>query len=282
MGTGTSVTVSPTATTTYYVRWENACGNSTCATTSVTVNARPGAPTSPAANPSSITSGQSSTLSATADAGCTVDWYTGSCGGTLVGSGTSLVVTPSSTTTYYPRARNTTTGCTSTSCGTAVTVTVTAPPVTLLNGSFETDSNGDGVPDNWTTYIQSGATAAFTRQTASPPPGGGTYYQQTQVTTANKWAGVRQTVTGCVVGQVYTIAGYYRTNSTSATVSVRVDPAGGTTRPSTALCSTTNNSFTAFSGNVTATGTSMTIFLDAAVTTVNKAGCFDAVSITAQ
>jgi hypothetical protein len=163
-----------------------------------------------------------------------------------------------------------------------VTVTVTAAPVTLLNGSFETDSNSDGVPDYWTTYIQSGGTAAFTRQTASPPSGGGTYYQQTQVTTANKYAGVRQTVTGCTIGATYTIAGYYRTNSTSATVSVRVDPAGGTTRPSTALCSTTNNAFTAFSGNVVATGTSMTIFLDAAITTVSKAGCFDAITVTAQ
>ncbi len=30
-------------------------------------------------------------------------WYTGSCGGTLVGTGTSLSVTPSATTTYYVR-----------------------------------------------------------------------------------------------------------------------------------------------------------------------------------
>lgn len=151
---------------------------------------------------------------------------------------------------------------------------------TLANGSFETDSNSDGLADNWTSYVQSGATAAFTRQTANPPAGGGTYYQQTQVTTASKYAGVRQTVSGCTSGYVYTIAGYYRTNSTSATVSVRVDPAGGTTRPSTANVSTTSTAFGAFSFNVTATGTSMTIFLDTAVTTANKAGAFDAITLT--
>jgi hypothetical protein len=152
----------------------------------------------------------------------------------------------------------------------------------LANGSFETDSNSDGLADSWTSYIESGATGSWTRQTASPPSGGGTYYQQVQVLAANKYGGVRQTISGCSIGSVYTIAGYYRTNSTSATVSVRVDPAGGTTRPTTALASSTSSSFVSFSGNVTATATSMTIFLDTAVTTASKAGAFDAITVTAQ
>jgi hypothetical protein len=46
-------------------------------------------------------------------------WYSGSCGGTAIGSGTSIVVSPSVTTTYYLRAE----GCTNTSC---VSVTITA------------------------------------------------------------------------------------------------------------------------------------------------------------
>lgn len=42
IGTGNNVTIpSPTTTTNYYVRWESACGNSTCQNVSVTVNPQP-------------------------------------------------------------------------------------------------------------------------------------------------------------------------------------------------------------------------------------------------
>lgn len=120
--------------TTLYARNEVTCGaaitgySTTPSTKSATVTvacAHPAAPTSPSANPSTITSGQSSTLTASVESGCTVDWFTGSCGGTLVGSGTRLTVNPAATTSYYPRARNVSTGCTSTACGSTVTVTVT-------------------------------------------------------------------------------------------------------------------------------------------------------------
>lgn len=105
---------------------ENSTGQCNAFFDDVSANActPPAAPTNVAATPSTITFGQSSTLSASVSAGCTVDWYTGSCGGSLVGSGTSLVVSPIATTTYYPRARNTSTGCVSLSCGSAVTLTV--------------------------------------------------------------------------------------------------------------------------------------------------------------
>jgi alkaline phosphatase len=148
---------------------------------------------------------------------------------------------------------------------------------TLTNSNFEGGNSG-GIATGWTTFAESGTTINPTIQTASPAEG--TQYQQVQVTTENKYGGVRQTVTGCTVGTVYTISGYYRTNSASATVSVRVDPAGGTARPSTVMASTTSTAFGSFSGQVAATSTSMTIFLDVAVTTVNKAGAFDGITIT--
>ena len=49
-------------------------------------------------------------------------WYSGSCGGTLVGTGASVTVSPSSTTTYFVRAEGT---CNTTTC-VSITVTVTA------------------------------------------------------------------------------------------------------------------------------------------------------------
>ncbi len=77
-------------------------------------------------------------LSATVSAGAVLDWYDAASGGNLVGSGTSFT-TPSisSTTTYYVEARNTTTGCISSS-RTAVVATVSNAP---------TDTDGDGVSD---------------------------------------------------------------------------------------------------------------------------------------
>ena len=71
-----------------------------------------------------ISCGGSTTLTVAggnAGYGATAKWYTGSCGGTLVGSGNSVLVSPSSTTTYYVRYEGG--ACPATSCA-AVTVTV--------------------------------------------------------------------------------------------------------------------------------------------------------------
>lgn len=60
-------------------------------------------------------------------------WYTGSCGTTLVGTGTSITVTPTVTTTYYVRAEG---DCGPTAC-TPVTVNITC----------DIDDDDDGIPD---------------------------------------------------------------------------------------------------------------------------------------
>jgi hypothetical protein len=56
------------------------------------------------------------------------EWYSGSCGGTYVGSGQSIDVTPSSTTTYYVRRE----GCNTTSC-VNMQIDVYSPPGTANN-----------------------------------------------------------------------------------------------------------------------------------------------------
>jgi hypothetical protein len=85
----------------------------------------PSIPTSATASSSTITQGQSTTLSV--NGGNVGDgqwvWYTGSCGGTQIGTGSSLSVTPNGTTTFYVRGE----GCGSnTNC---VQVTVNVTPV---------------------------------------------------------------------------------------------------------------------------------------------------------
>ncbi len=66
-------------------------------------------------------------------AGASWRWYTGSCGGTLVGTGTSLTVTPMVTTTYFVRAEG---DCGPTTC-TPITVTI----------NCDIDDDDDGIPD---------------------------------------------------------------------------------------------------------------------------------------
>jgi hypothetical protein len=95
----------------------------------ITAAAAPSNPTSPVASPSAICAGGTSSLSvAVPPAGQVIDWYTGSCGGTLVGTGNPLVVSPGATTTYFARARRTADNAVSAGCA-SVTVTVNPNPV---------------------------------------------------------------------------------------------------------------------------------------------------------
>ncbi|MBI2967371.1 MAG: T9SS type A sorting domain-containing protein [Bacteroidetes bacterium] len=123
IGSGTSLIVSPAVTTTYYSRAEGTCNTTTCVITTVTVNSYSTAATSVSAVPNPVCSGNSSTLNVIGGSlgtGANWQWYSGSCGGTFAGSGSALVVSPSSTTTYYVRAEGT---CNTTTC-VSVTVTV--------------------------------------------------------------------------------------------------------------------------------------------------------------
>jgi gliding motility-associated-like protein len=100
---------------------------STPAAVSITVNAIPAAPT---AAGTTICSGASATLTATAPGG-TYDWYSASTGGTLLGTG-AIFTTPSltSTTTYYVQSSNS--GCVGPR--TAVTVNV-SPSFTVVSSA---------------------------------------------------------------------------------------------------------------------------------------------------
>ncbi len=75
---------------------------------------------------STICAGQSTTLTVVGG-NASSQWYTGSCGGTLVGTGTSITVSPATTTTYY--VGNAATTCSPVSSCIPVTVTVNPPPI---------------------------------------------------------------------------------------------------------------------------------------------------------
>jgi hypothetical protein len=154
VGTGNNLAVTPGVTTTYFVRWTGVCGASGCVSTTVTVTPAPVAPTSASAAQSSICIGQSTTLTVSGGSGATLQWFTGSCGGTLVGTGNNLIVSPSNATTYFARWVN---GSCVSAC-VSVTVSVSlAPPQTPVNVS--------AVP----AFICIGQQSLLSASTTSPP-----------------------------------------------------------------------------------------------------------------
>ncbi|MDP4282346.1 MAG: T9SS type A sorting domain-containing protein, partial [Bacteroidota bacterium] len=139
VGTGNGLSVSPTVTTTYYGRYEDGapCSYSSgCATVTVTVDQKSADPTSATAIPAVICYGQSSVLSLQGGGGGnneTIHWYTSSCGGTSVGTGNGLSVSPTATTTYYGRYEDGS-PCNYNSACAQVIITVNPLPVPTITG----------------------------------------------------------------------------------------------------------------------------------------------------
>lgn len=135
--TGQSITVSPSATTTYTVDASNTLGCNTSAQVIVTVNA---IPASPVANDVVICSGADAVLQIqNPQTGYTYNWYTSSTGGTPIGSGNTFTVSNvSANATYYAEAISGS-NCTSTSRS-PVSITVlqplSQPVVSLIDSTF--------------------------------------------------------------------------------------------------------------------------------------------------
>jgi len=124
LSSGPTLSVMTHSTTTFYVRAEGTCNTTACVSATVTVNALSTAPTG-ITGTTTINTGSSTTLSVSGGslgAGGSWKWYSGSCGGTYVGTGSSITVAPGSTTAYYVRAEG---SCNTTACA-SVTVTVNA------------------------------------------------------------------------------------------------------------------------------------------------------------
>jgi hypothetical protein len=97
-------TVNPTTTTTYTMT-ASVGGCTATSSVTVTVNEPPSAPTGITGN-TNICDGQSTTLTIAGGSngsGATVQWFEGSCGSTVIGTGNSINVSPASNTTYYVR-----------------------------------------------------------------------------------------------------------------------------------------------------------------------------------
>src|SRR5690606_3820085 len=84
----------PTTTTTYYVRGEGACGNTSCISVTLTVLPISTAATSIISTVDTVCIGSSTTLSVNGGSlgsGANWQWYSSSCGGTAAGTGSAIL-----------------------------------------------------------------------------------------------------------------------------------------------------------------------------------------------
>ncbi|WP_211321233.1 Ig-like domain-containing protein, partial [Arcicella aurantiaca] len=163
-----STTVSPTANTSYYVSCVSGAGcKSSSVNVGVAVNQTPSAPTAVSASPTTICSGQISTLSATCATGTAI-WYTNAGLTTTVTS----PVSPTSTTSYYVACVSST-GCKSSAMNVGITVNPTPPLPTVNSVQY---CQGD-TPAQLVVTASSGATVLWynvatggTSSTTAPTP----------------------------------------------------------------------------------------------------------------
>jgi len=130
--TSNQLTVSPNATTNYFVRVSGCSTSVDSRVVTVTVNCAPPSVPTPNAAPSSISSGQTSTLSAspTGSGPFTYQWYIGATSGDISNpiagaTSSSTIVSPTVTTSYWVKV----TGQCGTTNSPAVPVTVACTPI---------------------------------------------------------------------------------------------------------------------------------------------------------
>ncbi len=214
--TNSSVNVSPTTTTSYWVQVTNTAGSANSTTATVTVNQPPSITTQPASQ--TINSGQTATLSVVATGAASYQWYIGSSPVTTSpingATNSSLNVSPATTTSYWVAVSNAA-GATNSS---TVIVTVNQPPVISTQPASVTISAGQSTtltvaassPQNLTITYQ--WYTGNSSDTSSPITGGTSpSLIVSPATTTSYWVQVTNTA-----GSV---------NSSTATVTVNQPPA---------------------------------------------------------
>lgn len=207
----TYVPLSGITQTTYYRRAASTATDAAIYSSAITVTVTP-LPTASLPIDNSRTGAGPVIISASASAGATLDWYANSTGGTVLsgGNGVLTFTTPSisTTTTYFAQARNTTTGCISSS-RTAVLATI--------NGSFS--AGAIGVDQT----ICSGATPSGLTSVTDASGGTGTKNYQWQSSTTSTTTGF--TDIGSATSTTYnpsslTSTTYYRRGVSTSTDAV--------------------------------------------------------------
>lgn len=203
----TSQSYTPSVSGSYAVRVTNAGCTITSICTQVTLCTVASTPT--VSGSSTICAGENVTLtiaSGTLNSNTEWKWYSGSCGGTLVGSGTSITVSPTTTTSYYVRGEG---GCTTTgNCSTAKTITVNALPnnVVTLSGTTLTATQA-GASYQWLDCNNGNSNIAGATSQSYTPTISGNYGVRITSTAGCVATSACTAVTVCIVATIPTISG---------------------------------------------------------------------------
>ncbi len=186
IGTGTNLSQSPTVNTTYYaacVYEANSSGR--VATDEVIVAAVPGIPSGVAAAKTTICSGESATLSASCST-ATVLWYGQSSGGSSIGSGTSISVSPGTPgAVYYASCSNG--SCVSARVATE-TITVNATPANPTSVSVDKTAICSGTSVSLTATCATGTVTWYNQASGGSAIGTGTGLSQSPTNSTNYYA----------------------------------------------------------------------------------------------
>lgn len=163
-----------------WVGGSGGCSSTSRSAVTVTVDQASTAPTSISGTPTVCPGGNTTLTQVGAVLGTAgvINWYTGSCGGTLVGTGNSITVNPTSTTTYYVRAEG---SCNNTTCATLVVTVDNVAPVAVCqtvtvtldafgNGSLAAATVDGGSTDNCTVGAMSLNVSTFNCTNVGPNP----------------------------------------------------------------------------------------------------------------
>ncbi len=227
-GTGASIVVTPTVTTTYFIKAVGGgCGTTLCVPVTVTVNTPSVAPTSASASPST-TCGTPTILTVAGGSlgtGASWKWYSGSCGGTYEGSGATLTVTPTANTTYYVLAQG---ACNTTTC-VSVAVTVNPVPFAIATPSSQTICSGTA-PNIALTSFVAGTTFAWT--VAQTGVTGGTNNSGSTIAEVLSASGIQGTAVYTVTPTANLCVG----NPITVTITVNPIPVLTATPPNQTIC----------------------------------------------
>lgn len=236
----TTITATPGGAGNICVVASNLCGSSASSCLAVNISTPSTAPASASASPNPICPSTPTTLSVSGGSlgvGANWNWYAGGCGGAVVGTGSSIVVSPASNTTYFVNAVGT---CNTTACASvAVNVGATTPPPGAPTGSTSV-CYGDTQP-----YSTSGSAGA-TSYTWTVP--GGAVINSGQGTSSISVTFGSGSGNVCV-----TASGPCGTSSASCTPVTLTAPAVATfSYPGSPYCQNAANPFPTFSGGGTA------------------------------
>jgi len=202
-----TTTVTPSSTTTYYVRYSGISdGGGSCYSSSQSVTVNVSAPTISGTTSNSTCGTGTVVLAASSSAG-TINWYAESSGGPSLGTGTSFT-TPSlsSTTTYYVDA--TSGGCT-TGSRTAVTATINTVP--SISGTTP-DSRCNSGTVSLGTSSSAGTINWYAESSGGPSLATGTSFTTPSISSTTTYY-VDATSGGCTTGSRTAITATVNTSS---------------------------------------------------------------------